>query len=127
MIVLDNSALVDAVAGDFAPIELIDEITHQDLHVPYLIDYEFRNALRGMLLGGAITAARAETAIMVKETLRFVRYNESETGPRTWDFRDNFNCYDASYVALAEQLDCPLVTTDRKIERQVHSVKVRVY
>ena len=34
---------------------------------------------------------------------------------RVWALRGNLTSYDAWYVALAEALDCPLVTLDRKL------------
>ena len=36
---------------------------------------------------------------------------------RVWALRNNLTSYDAWYVALAEVLDCPLVTIDRKLSR----------
>ena len=36
---------------------------------------------------------------------------------RIWALRGNLTSYDAWYVALAEALDCPLVTLDRKFSR----------
>ena len=38
-------------------------------------------------------------------------------GDRVWALRSNLTSYDAWYVALAEALDCPLVTLDRKLSR----------
>jgi predicted nucleic acid-binding protein len=35
--------------------------------------------------------------------------------PRIWDLRNNLTAYDASYVALAEALDAPLLTRDRRL------------
>ncbi|SDL69368.1 Predicted nucleic acid-binding protein, contains PIN domain [Glycomyces sambucus] len=127
MIVLDNSALVEALAGAAPSPELLADLTGGELHVPHLLDYEFQSALRGLLMGGRITRERAEGALLVKASLPFVRYPESVTGPRAWDLRDNLNPYDASYVALAELLDCPLATTDAKLERHVRTVAVRLY
>jgi predicted nucleic acid-binding protein len=34
---------------------------------------------------------------------------------RAFELRANVTAYDACYVALAEALDCPLVTTDRRL------------
>jgi predicted nucleic acid-binding protein len=34
---------------------------------------------------------------------------------RVWKLRDNVSTYDAAYVALAEALDCPLLTADRRL------------
>ena len=31
---------------------------------------------------------------------------------RMWKLRHNVTAYDATYVALAEELDCPLLTAD---------------
>jgi predicted nucleic acid-binding protein len=36
---------------------------------------------------------------------------------RVWELRDNLSAYDASYVALAELLDCTLLTADRRLSR----------
>lgn len=127
MIVLDNSALVEALVGDDPPTELLEDLARGEIHVPHLVDYEFQSAVRGLVLGGRISRARAEGALLVKRSLTFFRYPESITGPRAWDLRDNLNPYDASYVALAEQLQCPLATTDAKIERQVRTVEVKRY
>jgi len=35
--------------------------------------------------------------------------------PRIWDLRENLSSYDAAYVALAELLDAPLLTTDARV------------
>ena len=35
--------------------------------------------------------------------------------PRIWELRHNATAYDASYLALAEVLDAPLVTCDRRL------------
>jgi len=34
---------------------------------------------------------------------------------RMWELRDNLTAYDASFVALAEVLGAPLVTTDARL------------
>jgi predicted nucleic acid-binding protein len=35
--------------------------------------------------------------------------------PRVWELRDNLTAYDAVYVGLAEALDAPLLTRDRRL------------
>lgn len=34
---------------------------------------------------------------------------------RVWELRDTLSAYDASYVAVAEKLDCALVTADSRL------------
>ncbi|GII90961.1 type II toxin-antitoxin system VapC family toxin [Sinosporangium siamense] len=34
---------------------------------------------------------------------------------RMWELKSNFTACDAAYIALAELLDCPLVTGDAKL------------
>ena len=51
---------------------------------------------------------------MVQE-MPLVRHAMPPLLPRVWALRDNLTAYDAAYVALAEALDCPLVTFDERI------------
>jgi len=37
--------------------------------------------------------------------------------PRAWELRTNLSAYDALTVALAEQLDAPLLTADARLAR----------
>lgn len=41
-------------------------------------------------------------------------------GSRVWELRLNLSSYDASYVAVAELTNAPLVTLDRRISRTPH-------
>ena len=41
---------------------------------------------------------------------------------RIWDLRHNLSPYDACYVAVAEELDAPLVTTDLRLARAAAGV-----
>ncbi len=38
-----------------------------------------------------------------------------EVLPRCWELRDNLSSYDAAYVALAEVLECSLLTADSRL------------
>ncbi|MDE0348264.1 MAG: type II toxin-antitoxin system VapC family toxin [Gammaproteobacteria bacterium] len=44
---------------------------------------------------------------------------------RIWELRGNLTSYDAWYVAMAEALECPLVTLDRRLARDRASVPHR--
>ena len=43
------------------------------------------------------------------------RYPHDFLLPRVWDLRNDLTAYDAVYVALAEALDAPLLTRDRRL------------
>lgn len=53
------------------------------------------------------------------------RHPENPLLPRIWQLRQNLTAYDAAYVALAEALDCPLLTFDAGLSR-VPGLEVRV-
>jgi predicted nucleic acid-binding protein len=50
--------------------------------------------------------------------LQLLQFNEYSTSPlllRAYELRHNVGAYDAMYVALAEVLQCPLITTDVRL------------
>ncbi|CAN5150459.1 hypothetical protein BH24ACT12_BH24ACT12_09170 [soil metagenome] len=49
--------------------------------------------------------------------LGMTRYPVFTLLERVWDLRENLSAYDASYVAVAELLNCPLMTADARLSR----------
>lgn len=128
MRVVDSAAVVDALTAVEGSEGLRAELADEQLHAPTLLDYEVVSALRGLTLGGHISRTRAQDALTDFDALRIDRW-PSTAALRLRAFRlgDNLTAYDAAYVALAEALDCPLLTRDRRLARSDgHSVEVRV-
>ena len=49
--------------------------------------------------------------------LGLTRYPAYGLTDRIWELRDNLTAYEATYAAVAEALDCPLLTTDGRLAR----------
>lgn len=119
MIVLDASVLVNALADDHEAGGAARQVIGQaeDLAAPDLIDVETAAVLRRRWQAGSITGERFDAAVVDLGDLPCRRY---PTGPlirRAVELRDNVSMYDAVYVALAEALECPLVTADERLVR----------
>jgi predicted nucleic acid-binding protein len=87
----------------------------ESLHAPHLLDVEVAQVLRRYLLARELTAERAEEALGDFADLPLVRYAHGDLLARVWQLHDSLTAYDAVYVALAEALNAPLLTTDRKL------------
>ena len=66
---------------------------------------------------GEIDDRRGREAMADLADMPIRRYPHDVLLPRVWDLRHNLTAYDAAYVALAEALDAPLVTRDRRLAR----------
>jgi len=86
-----------------------------DLVAPDLIDVETVAVLRKRWMAGDLSKNRFAAAIDDLEDLGLVRYPALPLMRRAFELRDNVTAYDAVYVALAERLDCTLVTADRRL------------
>jgi predicted nucleic acid-binding protein len=49
------------------------------------------------------------------------RYAHTPLLGRIWELRNNFTCYDAVYIALAELTDATLYTSDTKMGKGHHA------
>jgi predicted nucleic acid-binding protein len=97
------------------------------LHAPHLLDLEVAQVLRRYERGGELSAARGRAALGVFLDLRIERYPHHLLLRRVWELRSNATSYDAVYLALAEALDAPLLTSNRKLaEVPGHGARVRV-
>ena len=119
MIVLDASILVsivgdDGEAGRRARLILAEQV---DASIPDLADVETMSALRRRWLAGDLNSARLESAIEYLTELPVMRPPALPLLPRIFALKENLTPYDATYVALAEALNCPLVTADARLSR----------
>lgn len=117
MIVVDASVLANALADDgrdgrAARARLT---AGEDLVAPDLVDVETLAVLRKRWVAGDLSKNRFSAAIDDLEDLDLARYPALPLMRRAFELRDNVTAYDAVYVALAERLDCPLVTADRRL------------
>ena len=128
MIVVDCAAVVDALTMVEGSSGLRAELARGDLHAPSLLDFEVVSALRGLTRGGKISAARARDTLTDFDALPIERWPSAPAlRQRAFSLRENLSAYDAAYVALAEALQCPLLTRDARLSRSGgHSVEVRV-
>lgn len=118
MIVVDTTAVVDALTMVDGTNALRERLADQDLHAPHLIDYEVGSALRGLAIGGHLSEGRALDALADFEDLSIERWPASGAlQRRAFQLRHNMSTYDAAYVALAEALRCPLVTRDARLSK----------
>ena len=129
MLVVDSSAVLEALAArDPAP-GLVEQLAEDgDLHAPHLIDTEVLHALRRMLLRGQISPDRAHDARTDFADLTLVRYPHEPLNDRVWELRESLAAYDATFIALAEALDAPLVTCDARLAAApAHDARIELY
>lgn len=114
MIVVDASA---ALSGLLNAGPARAALAAEHLHVPHLVDSEIANGLRRGVGAGRLAAADAWNALDTWRRLGIIRHPAHDLLERIWALRENISAYDATYIALAEHLDCALLTADSRLSR----------
>jgi predicted nucleic acid-binding protein len=118
VLVVDTSAVIAALAGRPPHHEVVDRLAGDgDLAAPHLLDVEFLHALRRLVLGRQLGEDRAADARDDFAALVIARYEHTLVADRVWELRHGLTAYDATFVALAELLEAPLVTCDARLAR----------
>ncbi len=117
MIVVDASALADLLLrtprlSERVAAELRAGGFPQTLD---LADVEVVSALRRKVRRGELELPRVEEALDDLGSLPVRRHRAAPLRGRIWELRDALSAYDAAYVALAEALAAPLLTTDTRL------------
>lgn len=130
MIVVDASALLEVLLRTPLGLRLEDRLLGADesLHAPHLIDVEVAQVLRRFAAAGDLTAERGLAALSDLAEWPLSRYAHEPLLERVWQLRQNVTAYDAVYLALAEALEAPLVTCDRRLAAAPgHEARVEVH
>lgn len=116
------TVLADAEHASWAEARLSADGADRSLWVPHLIDAEVGHALRREVAAGRLGEDGADAALLDLMRMPLRRIEHIGLIQRAWELRHNLSFYDGLYVALAESLDVPLVTLDRRLARAVGDV-----
>lgn len=115
MLVIDANVAVAACAQESGFADLGDELS-----APPLMWSEARANLHLELFKGEIEREDAEIMHTRLERCPVRREDPPDLGRHAWELAERFGwgrTYDAEYVALAQLLDCRLVTLDARLRR----------
>lgn len=115
--VLDAPAVVELVLGTRSAAGIMQRISDPaiSLHSPEILDLEVLHVLRRYERTGVLSGPRTDEAYCNFLDLDVRRHGHEPLLSRIWSRRHNLTAYDAAYVTLAETLDAPLLTTDRRL------------
>jgi predicted nucleic acid-binding protein len=118
LVVADASTIVAALCatgddGSWSAMQLRDG----DVAAPSLLHFEAANVIRRLAAIQKLEQSEASLAYRDLQDMRVQVWPYEALSTRIWELRGSINCYDAAYVALAEILDAPLLTLDRRLAR----------
>ena len=118
MVVVDASVIISTLVdsgseGQWAEAAIAEGI----LIGPELVLVEASNILRRLEQAGEISQQEATNAHGDLLQLDMELFPFAPFAERVWALRSNLTSYDAWYVALAEEFDCPLITLDKRLSR----------
>jgi predicted nucleic acid-binding protein len=124
VVVLDASTLVDVLLQPGRGRHLETEIDGRAVAVPSHFDAEVASALARLHRNGDLTANEVSVRVATLDSPAFIRYPTAALLGRAWELRDNISMLDGIYVALAEDLDTVVLTTDQRLARTTARVRL---
>jgi predicted nucleic acid-binding protein len=118
MIVIDASAVVNLLTlgqGPQGRAVAVRIDASRGVYAPAHMDFEVVKVVRRLVFQGTVANTHADKAVEALQRLPITRVPLLDLLPRAWELRHNAYPGDALYLALAEDLGCPLVTTDGKL------------
>ena len=114
-VVVDASVMITANRVGPAAERARNEIADNALVAPHSLGVEVVQGFRRLVSSGECSEAIAQRAIWNVNRLHIDRFPFEPFANRVWELRHNVTAHDAWYVAIAERLGVPVVTTDRRL------------
>ena len=116
-VVVDASAMVEALAGTRLGRATRTRLRGCELHAPAHFDAEVLSALGRLHRAGELDAAIVSRALSELAIAPVVRHPLAGLLAGAWAARDRLRLVDALYVELSAALGAALVTTDGRLAR----------
>jgi predicted nucleic acid-binding protein len=117
-LVVDSSVVFAALVDEGPDGEwAVAALSGEPLAAPAHLLVEVSNVLRRSVLSGHLGRDVAALAHEDLVQLRVATFAFESVAARVWALHPTVTAYDAAYVALAEELDAPLATLDRRLAR----------
>jgi predicted nucleic acid-binding protein len=116
-VVLDASALVEALIGTRLGTEVRRRLRGCELNAPAHIDAEALSALGRLHRADELDAATVSTALSELSLAPIIRHPLTGLLAGAWAARDHLRLVDALYVELSTTLQTTLLTTDARLAR----------
>lgn len=126
-VVVDASALLETLSPQRDP-ELVRRLALANATAPEIIDLEIVHVLRRRARRDPSVTTIIERDVALLADASIIRVSHRGLIRRGWELRHSSTAYDAAYVALAEELDVPLITCDAKLgDSNGHRAKIETY
>ncbi|MGO1949211.1 MAG: type II toxin-antitoxin system VapC family toxin [Mycobacteriaceae bacterium] len=116
-LVVDASALVDALTPTLRHNTALDALQGFELWAPHIVDVEVSSAIWRMQRMGLISNVEADNAMRGFQDAPIKRLSHPALLPETWSLRHSLRISDAFYVAASRLLDAGLLTSDARLSR----------
>lgn len=118
MLVVDASVLAPVVADEGNDGRRFRERLRGETTIgPDLLRLEVVSVLRLYADSGSLTDEQADAAVDDLLAFPLTVFPSAPLLGRVWELRHNVSAYDGCYVALAEAVEHPLLTADRRLAK----------
>ena len=117
-IVIDASAVVEALLGSAVGLAVRRRMRGSELHAPAHLDAEVLSAVGRLHRAGDLPAGAVTVALRELACAPIARHGLAGLLNDAWQSRDRLRLVDALYIALCERLGTRLLTTDDRLVRE---------
>jgi predicted nucleic acid-binding protein len=117
-VVADSSTLFAVLADDSPHAHwAAAQLHNHSLAAPHLAIFETANIIRRYVAAGLLDPTAASESHRTLLRIKCSLWPYSVIAERVWELRHEVTVYDASYIAVAEMINAPFITLDRRVKR----------
>ncbi len=129
MLVVDASVIIELLFRTKLGDKISDVLfkSNTNLIAPELLSIECIQVIRRFISSKELSLVRSKEVFHDLKDLPIKYYPHQILLDRIWELKNNFTAYDATYLALAENLNAPLLTTDSAFNKgfgKIHMAKI---